>query len=436
MSPRKKPKMEYNVLHGKNKLGFRLPVSWKVDMLPPSPLLPLGFPVDALNNALDKPLGMEPLDSLLHKHDSVILAVTDYTRPDVEKFILPVLMPRLKGKKVTILVAAGLHREMSPSELIDKFGNEAVDFPVIQHRAEEKNGLIDLGRTPEGVPAVLNRALVSGSLVITLGIVEPHQYAGYSGGYKTAAIGCASEETISSLHGIKYTDDLRCSPGRLENNPFQQALRSVGKKIPGIFAINIIMDEGGKVFAVGAGDPGEVISKLGKTAFEHYFVPLDFPVHAVFGGTPASKSSSLYQVTRAATYVAYNRHPVPVEGGFIFLFATCPEKGGMGEGERRFFSMMQKSYSPEELLSRARKDGLKGGEQRAFVLSWVLTKFHLSILGSKMCAEEMASIHLTPLKDIDTACFAVNEKFKNRPVRAVVSENLFSRIPVLREALE
>ena len=182
----------------------------------------------------------------------------------------------------------------------------------------------------------MNDAVARADLVVAVGIVEPHLYAGFSGGVKAVAIGCAGQETIAWTHHPVFLDQPAVRLCRLDGNPFQEALREIAAATRLRFALNVVLSDGGGVAGVAAGDPAAVQRQLAQTHGAAWIRRHEQPFDLVVAGVPAPKDRSLYQASRAATYVGLAARPVLADGGLIVCCADLPLGVGDGPGETNF----------------------------------------------------------------------------------------------------
>ena len=172
---------------------------------------------------------MAPLREQAHPGSRVCIVFTDITRASPDHLLIPPMLAELKqagvrDEDITLLCGIGMHRPSTHEEKITKLGAEVVArYRVIDNEPQNPAALVDLGVTPGGVPVLLHRAVVEADLLIATGIVEPHQYAGYSGGRKTVAVGAAGEALIAHTHGPAFVDHPGTRLGRIEGNPFHEA---------------------------------------------------------------------------------------------------------------------------------------------------------------------------------------------------------------------
>ncbi|MFB5646499.1 MAG: lactate racemase domain-containing protein, partial [Nitrosopumilaceae archaeon] len=201
----------FKIPYGKEEISFEMPSEFRVTIAKSNPASSISNISESTKNALLNPINSQPLTKLIKNGNSVCIVVTDITRPSPDKEILPHLLDQILEKttseKITILIASGLHREMSTNEKIEKYGEKIINsFQIIDHDAKNEQNLVSLGTTKNDTPIKISKIAYDSDFLISIGVVEPHQYAGYSGGYKTVAIGVAGDETISKTHSRKFIE--------------------------------------------------------------------------------------------------------------------------------------------------------------------------------------------------------------------------------------
>ncbi|AGN00577.1 hypothetical protein L593_03130 [Salinarchaeum sp. Harcht-Bsk1] len=387
---------------------------------------PGGEPVDvpaAAERALDRPLGPS-IANRAFPGDDVAIVVTDVTRATPDDVLLDALIGRLTNagverSDVTIVVGLGLHRPLTDDEIAEAYG-EYADL-VVNHDPDEATavGHIDPAVAGEaergsagalgaqGVPIEVNPAVASADLVLATGMVEPHQYAGFSGGAKTVVVGAGGEPLIRYTHGPELLGRDGVRLGRIEGNPFRDFLDRAGELAGPDFCLNVTHGPSG-ILDVAAGSPRPVVRELADSAREALSVPVDRAYDAVVAGVGAPKDANLYQASRAATYVALgDRNPLR-EGGRIVVPAALPEGAGEGTGERRFLEWLSNGSSADAVYE-AMANGYEPGAQRAFVLARVLREFDVYVTNSQapaivedclMRAEETVADAIEPGSDV------------------------------------
>jgi nickel-dependent lactate racemase len=203
---------KYRVPFGKSTIEFALPSSMQATVAVSQPALPLPDVPRAIREALDQPVGTRPLRELAGRGQRVCIVFTDITRASPDHLLVPALLAELeiagvRDVDITLLCGIGMHRPSTYEEKIAKLGAGVVArYRVIDNEPQNPAALVNLGITPGGVPVQVHCAAVEADLLIATGIVEPHQYAGYSGGRKTLAVGAAGEALIAYPHGLAFVD--------------------------------------------------------------------------------------------------------------------------------------------------------------------------------------------------------------------------------------
>ncbi len=336
--------------------------------------------------------------------DTVGVVVTDITRETPDDLLLDVLLAELERggidrEQVTVVVGLGLHRPMTDEELAGALGEHA-DLAV----NHDPNRVVEVGRV-DGCPLTLFEPLVGVDHLCSTGLVEPHQYAGFSGGAKTVVVGAGGESQIRYTHGpeLLARDGVRL--GRTEDNPFREFLDRAGDAVGVEFCLNITHGPAG-VLGVSAGQPRQVVADLAASARAALAAEVTDRYDAVVAGVGAPKDANLYQASRAATYVGLGAVDPLRQGGRIVVPAALPEGAGSGTGERRFYGWLSAADDPDALYEEMRA-GYEPGAQRAFVLARLLRDHPVTVTNSTSpavaedCLLETAPTVETALDDRD-----------------------------------
>ncbi len=362
---------------GEGRVSFDLP---ECDVTACEP--PAHEPVDvaaAADRAMADPHG-PALTDVVDPDDTVAVVVTDVTRATPDDVLLDRLLADLERagvfrEQVTVVVGLGLHRPMSEDELADALGADS-DLAVNHDPA----AVVEVGEV-DGCSIEVHEAVAAADRVLSTGMVEPHQYAGFSGGAKTVVIGAGSESQIGYTHGPEMLARDGVRLGTVEDNPFRDFLDRAGDLVGVDFCLNVTHGPDGFLGAA-AGDPRAVVRDLAATAREALSVPVEGSYDAVVAGVGAPKDANLYQASRAATYVALgDRNPLR-DGGRVVVPARLPEGAGEGTGERRFHDRLSSAGSAAALYDEMR-EGYEPGAQRAFVVARVLREHDVWITDSE-----------------------------------------------------
>lgn len=342
----------------------------------------------AVDHALASPVNSLPLRDLARPGNTVCIVFTDITRASPDQLLVPPILRELAqagvcDEDITLLCGIGMHRPSTHEERVAKLGQAVVErYRVIDNEPRNPAALVDLGMVND-IPLSVHWAACHADLLVATGIVEPHQYAGYSGGRKTVAVGAAGEGLIAYSHGPRFIDDPNTRLGKIEGNPFHEAITEAALRAGLKFIVNVIQDDDGRVVCVMAGEPVETHRRLVEVARSIYEVPIPRQYDVAVGGVGFPKDANLYQATRAPSYLHFAPTPAVRPGGYYITPARCEEGAGVGIGEQRFLAAMCDAPDVQFILDDARKNGYPPGGQRAFVMAKVLEQCKVIIVGSE-----------------------------------------------------
>jgi len=402
------PKHIYQIPYSKSSIKFTLSAGMEGTEVVSLPVEPVGDVRKAIKDALKSPIGSAPLQELAKPGNRVCIVFTDITRACPDRLLIPPMLAELKqagvrDADITLLCGVGMHRASTHDEKAIKLGADVVArYRVIDNEPQNPEALVDLGATPGGVPVLLHRAAVEADLLIATGIVEPHQYAGYSGGRKTVAVGAAGEALIAHTHGPAFVDHPGTRLGRIEGNPFHEAVSEAARRAGLKFILNVVLDDNKRILRVRAGDSELAFQDLVAFAKSVYEVPIPSHYDIAIGGVGYPKDTNLYQASRAPSYLFFAPTPVVRPGGFFIIPARCEEGVGSGVGEQRFLAAMRDAPSIQYILEDARQNGYPPGQQRAFVMAKVLEQAKVVIVGSE-CPELVSDSKMIPATTMDEA---------------------------------
>ena len=399
---------------------------------------------------MERPLRNEPLRRAVEASaqqglqgigdgSSVCVVVPDATRPLDFSDVLSPLIEQLTAvaSNIEIVVGLGLHRPMTSDEsapirqLADDF-----DIAWSQHNANADD-LVDFGllddadsllpeTAPDELPVVLNRSVVDADCVVCVGTVEPHQYAGYSGGVKAVSIGCAGASTIGAMHGLSLLRSPDTTLGCVDDNPFRACLDGIGEFAGPMWGLQLVPAADGGVVDVWCGALETAFRRAVERASEQFFQTVDdAPLDWCYLPVSSPKDSNFYQASRAATYVALVDRPAIADGGLIIVDANCPEKMGGGAGERACAEAMARGRDVLlEELTGSQSVETRGGQQRAYVLARALKRNRIVLVGAPPI-EALAPMGIEQLETVD----AVFRRFDLDVGAGRRIDDVFHRIP-------
>ena len=316
----------------------------------------------------------------------MLITIPDYTRPLSIPVVLSETLRDLRDggrdlSRVKVMVGLGLHRPLTQGEkqpILDVMRARGLDSAQLLQNSPRDPRLICVSEEP---PAYFSPEVVNASEILTIGVVEPHQYAGFSGGAKGVVIGCGGARTIQHLHSLSMLARSGVGVGITDGNPFLQTLWEIAKLLPPMQGKFWVPEANGKGrwFEGPANQAHHNACEYAKTVHFQEVEPQDWLLLKV----PKSKASNFYQASRAATYAALVERPAIKPGGWIFVEASCPEGFGAGEGERA--AAERARLGVDELLRQLRSPSppqTSGGAQRAYVLALALERAKIGLVGA------------------------------------------------------
>jgi nickel-dependent lactate racemase len=361
--------MRTHFAFGKTGLTLDLPEGFHYKVLEARSASPLPDQSQAIESAMDTPIAGPGLQELAAGKRTVSISVCDITRPAPNKLVLPPLLKRLHAagierEHVTILIATGLHRLATPGELDEILSPEiASSYRIVNHNARKLSEHRFLGNTQSGTPVYVAEDFVAADLHITLGFIEPHLMAGFSGARKLVAPGLAAQETIKVLHSPKFMRDPKAVEGSIEGNPLHRELLEIAGMAGHHFMVDVALTRDRQIAAVFAGEPVEAHSAGMKFVSKVMLEQLPAPVDAVItscAGYPLDMT--FYQAIKGITAAQH----IVKRGGRILLVAECQE----GPGAAEFCEMLKKTGSGTSFLDLIR-------EAPVVVDQWQLEKLAL-----------------------------------------------------------
>jgi lactate racemase len=436
----------HRVPYGHEEIEFTVAPWYEVDTVTSAAAQAITDLDRATRDALRGPLGSRPLRDLAAgtvrtasgRRPRVVIAVTDLTRASPDAILVPPMLDELNAggvadADVLVMVGVGLHRATTDAEKREKLGGVVDRVRVVDSDGRDRTKWADLGSIPPyAVPGFTQKLVKDADLVLATGVVEPHQYAGYSGGRKTVAIGCCGEPVITATHGMRFLEDPGVRLARIDGNPFHETVREIARRAGLGFCVNVVNDDHERPVAVAAGGPDEVFEHLVAIASKVYTQPIAKQYDVVVAGVGAPKDVNLYQASRAATYLRFAPTSVVREGGVIVIPAQLPEGAGEGAGEQRFLAALERAETPAAVVEQARRH-FAGGEQRAVMVA--LTLQHCLIVVAASEAPEVVRLaKLRAAVDVEEALDIAYEHI-GRPPRAslLIVPRALHTLPVVQE---
>jgi len=394
--------MNVRIAYGKGWASLDLP-SDKVSTIEPSHCEGLPDERAALVAALENPVAAEPLRSRWRPGDSVCIVFTDITRATPNDRLIPWLLEYLHNlgvprDRITLLNSTGTHRGNTPAEFeVMLTPGVAREYRVINHDCHATADMIQFGTTRDGTPALINRHLVNADLRIITGFIEPHFFAGFSGGPKGIMPGVAGLETVMSNHGARMIGNPNSVFGVLDENPIWCEMRDIALRIGPSFLLNVALNESREITGVFAGD----LIKAHRAGCEFVRRTAMQKVDGLFDIVVTSNSGypldmNLYQGVKGMSAAARVLKP----GGLLILACECSE--GVPAGSP-FDELLRGSTGADDILQKLAQPGFVRAEQWQAQIQGLISRRARVLLHSSLRDEDVRAAHLTPCADISAA---------------------------------
>ena len=346
-----------------------------------------------IKRALINPIGSKKLSELVHPHEKTVIIVSDITRPTPSSKLLPPLLKELNiggvsSEDVLIVFATGLHRKLSEEEKRLLIGDVYHQIKCINHDVDD---CVYIGTTESGTRVSILRDVVDADVVICVGNIELHYFAGYSGGAKSVLPGVSSRETITMNHKLMLLPNVAsgCVDG-----PVRKDMEDAGAILGIDFILNVVLNAKREIVRAVAGHP----IHAHRVGIDHvnklYKIPLKERADIVItsaGGAP--KDITLYQAYKALDNA---KHAV-VEGGSIILVAECPE----GLGNDVLESWVSEAKSTRDVIKRLERNFELGGHMAAAIAR--IAEKHDIYIVSDMPAPLAKKAFFIPVRDVEMA---------------------------------
>ena len=393
--------MKIQFPYGKNHLEYEFE---KVNVLTSSiesydPGLPEQTLVDA---AMAAPEGGITLRELAKGKEKIVLIASDHTRPVPSKVIIPPMLKEIRqgnpNADITILISTGCHRETSREELIAKFGEEIVAAEnIVVHDCDDTENLVNIGTLPSGGQCLINRLAVEADLLVAEGFIEPHFFAGFSGGRKSVLPGVAGRETVLANHCSEFIDHPKSRTGILEGNPIHEDMLWAAKQAKLRYIVNVVLNGEKQVIYAVAGD----LEKAHKKGTDFLFslcgaqtLPADIVI-STNGGYPLDQN--VYQAVKGMTAA----EAAVKDGGVIIMIAAS--KDGVG-GDHFYHQLADErdlGKTMDLFMSRGRNETVPDQWQTQIFIR-VLQKAKV-IFVSQVEDETVRALHMLPAKSLEEA---------------------------------
>ncbi len=423
--------MDITLAYGKTGLPLSLPDDARVTVVEPAFLPALADPAAALCAALQQPIGCPPLSEMVKPTDTVGIVFSDITRPTPSHLLIPALrdaLAHVPDAHILLFNATGTHRKNTDTELRGMLGDEVVErYRIIQHDAHDAGAHIHLGCTPGGNEIWIERAFVACDVCILTGFIEPHFFAGFSGGGKAIMPGLARLDTVQWNHGARHMDDPRTTWGVTDGNPLWEDVTAAAALANPTFLLNVTLNRDKAITGVFAGD-FRVAHRAGCAfARETAMAAVDEPFDIVIttnSGYPLDLN--LYQAVKGMSAAAQ----VVKDGGSIVIAADCWD--GLPEGSE-YARMLAEARNPAEVLATVRAPGYRRPEMwQAQIQALLSQRADIYLYSHNLTDAQIRGALLTPCRSIEQTVEALRARYGRDASICVLPEGP-QTIPYVRE---
>ena len=411
--------MRVRLAYGKQGLWVDLP-DRNVTVVEPKYVPGLPDEAEAIRAALRAPIGSPPLKELVKASDTVAIVFSDLTRPQPRDRMLPILLAEIAHvprSQIVLINALGTHRPNTPDELRAMLGREiAESYRIVQHDAWSDD-LVYLGRTSYGHEVRVNADYMRADVRILTGFIEPHFFAGFSGGPKAVLPGIVGADAVLSNHDARMIGDPRATWGVTEGNPVWEEMREVALMTAPTFLLNVTLNRDKQITGVFAGDMLQAHAAGAKFAADAALVPVPHPFDIVItsnSGYPLDLN--LYQAVKGMSAAAQVVKP----GGSIIVAAECWD-GIPDHGE--FKRLLQLAPTPRALLEiLASFEHPVQDQWEAQIQAQIQMKADVYVRSDYLDGDTLHSVMLNPCESVEATVARLLERYGHDAAICVLPE--------------
>lgn len=374
---------------------------------------------DIVRKALANPIDSAPLSELAKGKENIVLIASDHTRPVPSHIITPILLEEIRRgnpeAKITILISTGCHRDTTKEELADKFGKDIVENEnIVVHDCTNESMLVKLGTLPSGGELIINKLAVEADLLVSEGFIEPHFFAGFSGGRKSILPGIASKTTVLANHCSEFIVHDKARTGILEGNPIHRDMIFAAETAKLAFITNVVIDSDKKIINAFAGHFNNAHVKGTQFVAELAGVkamPADIVI-TTNGGYPLDQN--IYQAVKGMTAGEASCN----EGGVIIIAAQCMD----GHGGKAFYDTFANESDVQKIMDKFLATGRNEtitDQWQSQIFARILLKFRV-IMVTDAPQEMVEGLHMKKATSIEEAIKMADEMLNKKDAKITV----------------
>lgn len=364
---------------------------------------------DLVRNALAHPIASPRLKDLAKDKKNIVIISSDHTRPVPSKIIMPLILEEIRstnpGADITILIATGFHRQTTKDELVNKFGEKIVkEEKIVIHDSRNLDNMVNIGKLPSGGDILLNKVAANADLLVSEGFIEPHFFAGFSGGRKSVLPGVVSQVTVLANHCSKFIASDKARTGILEGNPIHRDMLSAAQQAHLAFIVNVVIDADKKIIKAFAGDLEkahkegcEFVGKLAAVDAK----PADIVITSN-GGYPLDQN--IYQSVKGMSAA----EATCKKDGVIIICSACSD----GHGGDAFYKWFAESTGPQAILDKIMKidsTSTIADQWEAQILARILRDHKVIIVTDQCDHKVIENMHMRAANTLEEAMKMADE---------------------------
>lgn len=373
-----------------------------------------GLPAEAaaLRAALRQPIGSAPLAAKVKPGDKVVIAHSDITRATPNERILPVILAELAEagiarQDITLLNALGTHRQQTEAELRLMLGDAVVDnYYCLQHDAYDDSLLVSLGQTSLGHPVRINRHFMAADVRILTGFIEPHFFAGFSGGPKGVLPALAGAESVLTNHGRELIAHPQATWGVISGNPIWEEMREVALRTNPTFLLNVTLNNRREITGVFAGDMLAAHAAGCTFVREQAMVKVAEPYDVVIttnSGYPLDQN--LYQAVKGMSAASQ----IVRDGGAIIIAAACAD-GLPNHG--LYAQLLAEAGSPQGVLDMLARPGFSQQDQwQVQIQALIQLRAEVHVYSDGLSDAQISGALFTPCHSIEQTVACLQDRY-------------------------
>lgn len=378
---------------------------------------------ELVEEALRNPIGSKTLEELVQGKENIVLIASDHTRPVPSKVLIPPMLAAIRrgnpDAKITFLIATGCHRGTTQAELVEKFGPEIAEKEhFVIHDCTDEDAMVTIGTLPSGGTLRINRIAAEADLLISEGFIEPHFFAGFSGGRKSVLPGIAAAETVFWNHNSQFIASPFARTGILDGNPIHRDMIYAARAAKLAFICNVVINAKHEVVGAFAGDC-EQAHLAGAAFLKDLCLCEKVPADIVFSsnnGYPLDQN--IYQAVKGMTAA----EATCKEGGVIIMTAACND----GHGGESFMQTIAQPISAAEILEQIQATPKKDtvpDQWESQILARILSRFQV-VLVTEADPDLVRAMKMHPASDLQQALQTAEDLLGRKGSITVIPEGI------------